>query len=81
MAQKVKGLAAKPDDLCSIPRTQMRGERTDCHKVSSDLHTHAVAHVYSHTCIRVHIHTKSKTHHKRLISIQRDVDVETESLG
>lgn len=36
---------AKPDDPNSIPRTYMLKERTDFHKLSSDLHTY----VYTHT--------------------------------
>jgi hypothetical protein len=41
MAQWVKVLGSKADDLSSIPRTQMVRERIDCLKVSSDLTIHA----------------------------------------
>jgi len=35
LAQWVKVIAAKPDSLSSIPRTQMM-ERSNCHRLSSD---------------------------------------------
>ena len=35
-AQQVKGLAAKPDDLSSLPRAHIL-KRTDSRKLSSDL--------------------------------------------
>ena len=38
-AQQLKVLAAKPDDLSSIPRTPVSGKRTDSFRLSSDLHT------------------------------------------
>lgn len=37
MAQWVKVFATKPDDLCSIAETPMLKERTNSHKLFSDL--------------------------------------------
>lgn len=42
MVQRVKVIAAKLDDLSSIPEKHMVKERTDSHKSSSDHYTHAV---------------------------------------
>ena len=60
MAQWVKALATKPDDLSSVPRnlssvprTHSWKERTNFHRLSTDLHTHAAAHTHTHT----HTHT------------------------
>jgi len=38
MAQQVKMLAPKPDELNSIPRTHMVEQRSNSFKLSSDLH-------------------------------------------
>lgn len=45
MAQWVKIFAAKPDDLCSIPRTHKLEGTTNSHGLSSDLHGYAEAHM------------------------------------
>lgn len=42
MAQWVKGLAAKHDNVSSIPKTHCQKKRADLHTLSSDLHTEAV---------------------------------------
>lgn len=39
MAQQIKVLDAKPDDLGSIPRSYRIEERTESFKLSSELHT------------------------------------------
>lgn len=48
--QWVKPLAAKPDELNSIPRTQVEGEN-QFQEVVPDLHVHAGAYVCAHTHI------------------------------
>jgi hypothetical protein len=45
MAQWVKILAARPNDLCSIPRTLMLDGTANSHRLSSDLHGYAVAYM------------------------------------
>lgn len=54
MARQVFLLAAKPDELSFSPRTPTQWkDRTDCHRLVSDLHMLASA------CAPTHIHTKS----------------------
>lgn len=58
MAQRVKELAMKTDDLSSIIGAHVvEGEKTESLKVSSDLHTCIVVCVYA--CL-VHTHNFSK---------------------
>lgn len=52
MAQEVKELAAKSDDLSSNPRTFTVEERLDFPRLSSDLHIGSV------TCVCTHTHTR-----------------------
>lgn len=54
VAQWVKALAAKPDNLSSIPGTLMVEGKTQLLKVFSDLQTHTGTCTHSHICI----HTK-----------------------
>lgn len=44
LAQKIKMIAAKPDDLSSILRTYAEG-KNHLEKLSSDLHTHKHTHI------------------------------------
>jgi hypothetical protein len=53
-----KVLAAKSDDLSLMPEMQSRKERTDSHKLSSDLHTWMYTCIMTQ-CVHKHIHTKS----------------------
>lgn len=39
MAQWIRALAARPNNLLLIPRTHVEKERTDSHKLSPHLHT------------------------------------------
>lgn len=48
ITQWVKALAAKPDDLSSIPGTHLMEAENLC-KLVSDLQTHAVPHIKTHT--------------------------------
>jgi hypothetical protein len=48
MAQRVKKIAAKPDNLSSILRAHTVEERINSPKMSSDLHIHTMIH-YTHT--------------------------------
>lgn len=43
MAQQIKVLIAKPDELSLIPKTHIMEERTNYHRLSPDLHIHAKA--------------------------------------
>lgn len=58
MAQQVKGPAAKPGNLDSIPGTWWK-ESTDSHNLTSDLHTCAVS-LPQHTNKRTYINVKKK---------------------
>ena len=44
MAQQVKALATKPDDLSSIPRTNIVELNTNPPWLYSDIHVHRVTH-------------------------------------
>lgn len=46
MAQQVKVLAARPDDLTSVSGSHTADRKTDFCKLSSDLHTYAPIHIY-----------------------------------
>lgn len=60
MVQGVKVLAPKPDNLSLIPRTYtVEGEKTDFHKVSSNLYLWTVAH-------DVHCGTHTNTINKQI---------------
>lgn len=48
MAQWAKTLAAKPNDLSSIPRTQRWKEKTHSHKLTSDVRMHTNRHMPPH---------------------------------
>lgn len=48
IVQRVRVIAAKLDDLSSIPENHMVKESTDSHKSFSDHYTRAVAHVHLH---------------------------------
>lgn len=58
MAQKVKALAAKTEDLSSIPGTHKVEGRIDSHKLTFN-HMCAVLQACTHTS--THTHKKSKT--------------------
>ena len=53
MAQGVAALMAMPGALNSIPGNHMV-ERSNAHKLSSDLHMHTIAHMYP--CRHIHAH-------------------------
>lgn len=62
MAQLIKVLATKPDYLISDPGTHIVGE-TDSNNMLSDLHIHAMAHIYTHLHVVImNIHTYIHTH-------------------
>ena len=42
MVQQVKKLDSKPGQLSSIPEPTWKEAKTDSHKLTSDLHTHAL---------------------------------------
>lgn len=58
IAQQVKALAAKPDNLSSIPERYMVEGENHLLQEFSDLHTCARA----HTCPHLHTHTHVHTH-------------------
>lgn len=51
-------LSANPDGWSSVPVLKWWRERTDSHKLSSDLHTHAA--------IQTHIHTQTHILNKQI---------------
>lgn len=55
MAQWVKDLVVKSEDLSLIPRTELEGKK-QLLLLSSDLHTHTMTHTYP-----THTHTHNRT--------------------
>lgn len=60
MAQQVRELAAKSDHLSSIPRTHRVEGNNHLHKLTSDLHAHAIVSTsppHARECPRTCTHT------------------------
>ena len=67
MAQREKALAAKPDDLCSVPRTHVvRGDI-----FYPDLHTCTIECAYMHIKKYMYIRIKSMSTRKNEVSVLR----------
>jgi hypothetical protein len=54
MAECLRVLSTKPDNLCSIYESHIGEERTDSCNLSSDHHTNGMVWRHARTCVHTH---------------------------
>lgn len=65
VVQRVKALSTKTKDLSMIPRTHMMEGESDFLTLFSDLHTHALAHMYTQRHTHTHRYRHKAYRHTR----------------